>query len=428
MATNNFALITKYSQKALDQILIEKSATAILEGEQKFVKFDFTNAKKVKIGTLRTSGMGNYARAGSAGIQGNGSGFDGTGHNDGYPIGGGELVWNEYELKFDRAIQLRVDAMDDEEAAGLIIANVYDTFTREHVIAEVDECRFARIAEKAYTSLGNRVSETINTTKGDAHEITHSWNTAFAWLKEHGVPEDEQVIFISPDVNTAVLNTPEIYKTLNQIDYKSASGVTFQLQAYMGRPIVVVPSDRFYDKVVTNENGFAPASGAKLLNYIVCSKKAVNPFVKLSKMKIFTPDMVQDYDGYKINFRVYHDCIIPKEKAIANYVSVSTVDASTKASALNIAMREGSVSKSYVVDDYYTTPGGIFGTLVISQTAFTLGASVTVDGSTIKAVSVSSDGVEVNNDAGTATKGYFALVNGGKVVAASAQLTLTLKA
>lgn len=159
MATNNFALITKYSQKALDQILIEKSATAILEGEQKFVKFDFTNAKKVKIGTLRTSGMGNYARAGSAGIQGNGTGFDGTGHNDGYPVGGGELVWNEYELGFDRAIQLRIDAMDDEEAAGLIIANVYDTFTREHVISEIDECRFARIAEKAYTSLGNRVSK-----------------------------------------------------------------------------------------------------------------------------------------------------------------------------------------------------------------------------------------------------------------------------
>ena len=145
-------------------------------------------------------------------------------------------------------------------------------------------------------------------------------------------------------------------------------------------------------------------------------------------MKIFTPDMVQDYDGYKVNFRIYHDCIIPKEKAIANYVSVSTVDASTKASALSIAMREGSVSKSYVVDDYYTTPGGIFGTLVISQTAFTLGASVTIDGSTIKAVSVSSDGVEVNNDAGTATKGYFALVSGGKVVAVSAQLALTLKA
>lgn len=429
MATNNFELIINYAKKALDTYLAEASKTAILETGEKFIKFDLTNAKKVRIGNLVTDGMSDYTRAGHGGMNGAGTGFDGAGHNDGYNVGGARLVFDEYSLAYDRGVSFRIDEMDNEESAGIIIGNILDVFVSQKVVPEIDEVRFARIANSAYTSLGNKISETINTTKGDAHEITHSWNTAFKYLKEHGVPEEDQVIFVSPDVEEKIANTPEIYKTLTQGDYMSQKGVTFNMSAYKGRPIIVVPSDRFYDKVVTGANGYAPATGAKVINYIVCSKKAVVPVVKLTNVRIFDPKVVQDYDGYKVNFHIYHDCIIPKNKAVANYVSISATDATTMSGKVDIAMREGTASKSFTVDNYFTNPVGINGTLVMSQSAFTLGASVTIDGSTITEVIV-NNGTEYNNVVGSSvTKAYFAVVDDyGKVRAISGQLTLPLKA
>ena len=418
MATNKFGLITKYAQKALDQVLIEDSKTSILENGSKFIKFDFTNAHTVRIGTLKTDGLANYSRAGHAGFTGTGTGFDGSGHNDGYQVGGAELVWKEYNIAFDRAISIRVDEMDDEEAAGLIIANIVPTLMEQHIVNEVDECRFARMGEKCYASLGNKIVETIDTTKGSEHEITHSWNKAFEFLKEHGVPEDEQVIFASPAVNTAILNTPEIYKTLTQVDYRG--DVSFAMRAYMGRPIIIVPSDRFYDKVVTTKNGFMPTEDAKLFNYIVCSKRAGNPVAKLNKIKIFGPEVIQEYDGYKVNAHILHDFIIPDEKICAFFCSVSEVSATSKANSLSIAMREGVNQNGYVVDNAISTPGGIMGNLVFTATAVKLGATPTSP----KNITLGVEVVDATN-----TKGYFAIVGAdGKAKAVSAQLTLTKKA
>ena len=420
MATNNIALITKFLPKVLDQVMVADSKTRLLEQGAKSIVFDFTNSKTVKIGTLKTEGLGNYSRAGHAGLQGKGTGFDGEGHNDGYPVGGAELTWKSYEIGFDRAIQIRIDSTDNEETAGLLMANVVSTLFKNNVAPEVDECRFARMAEKCYVSLGNRVDETINVTKGDEHEVIHSFNNAFKFLTEHGVENEDQVIFVSPETYTMLLNTPEIYKTLTQVDYKSANGATFALKAYMGRPIVEVPSDRFYDKVITTENGFRPASNAKIFNYIVCSKSAGDPVTKIAKVKIFTPEQVQDYDGYKVNARIYHDYFIADNKAPAFYASVSAVSASTKANSLGIMMREGTAKNSYIVDNAISTPAGIIGKLVFSASAITLGAAPTapVD------IELGESIVDATN-----TAGYFALVGAdGKAKAVSGKITLTKKA
>ena len=420
MATNNIALITKYLPQFLDQAMVADSKTRLLEQGAKSIVFDFTNSKTVKIGTLETEGLGNYGRAGHAGLQGKGTGFDGEGHNDGYPVGGTKLTWKNYEIGFDRAIQIRIDSADDEETAGLLMANVVKTLIKNNVIPEVDECRFARMAEKCYVSLGNRVDETINATKGDEHEIIHSFNKAFQFLTEHGVENEDQVIFVSPETHTMLLNTPEIYKTLTQADYKSSDGATFSLEAYMGRPIVEVPSDRFYDKVITTENGFRPASNAKIFNYIICSRYAGDPVTKIAKVKIFTPEQVQDYDGYKVNARLYHDYFIADNKAPAFFISVSTINASTKANSLGVMMREGAVKNSYIIDNAISTPAGILGDLVFSATAINLGETPTAPVKITYGESI----VDATN-----TAGYFALVGAdGKAKAVSGRITLTKKA
>ena len=194
----------------------------------------------------------------------------------------------------------------------------------------------------------------------------------------------------------------------------------FRSEAYMGRPIVEVPSDRFYDKVITTENGFRPASNAKIFNYIICSRYAGDPVTKIAKVKIFTPEQVQDYDGYKVNARLYHDYFIADNKAPAFFISVSTVNASTKANSLGVMMREGAVRNSYIIDNAISTPAGILGDLVFSATAINLGET---PASPVN-IKYGDSIVDATN-----TAGYFALVGAdGKAKAVSGRITLTKKA
>lgn len=281
---------------------------------------------------------------------------------------------------------------------------------------EVDAVRFSKIAGKCNATLGNLVTENV-ASLGNA--IISAFNTGFEWLLEHEVPEEEQIIFVSPKTWTLIKNTTELSHFITQADFKSEKGVSFALPAYEGRPIVVVPSDRFYNNIVVNENGYAPASGSKVLNYIICSKKAIVPIVKLNKSKIWAPETQDDFDGYKVNLRLYHDVIIPKNKITGVYCSLSDVSATTKTSRLDLALKAGPTTNGYLVEGAYTTPAGLLGSVVTAQSDFTLGATVTVDGSTIKAVSLTEENIDTNATA------YFALIDGAnKVIAKSAQITL----
>lgn len=418
---NNIEVIVKYATQTLDTVLADSSKSYILENGKKYINYNFKNAGQVQIMDILMDGLSDYYRANSRTTEDGRTNLNGSGvHGDGYKVGNLDAHWTIYPLRYDRAKQFQIDEMDDEETAGLLIANVLDEFYRTQVVPEVDAIRFATIAGATYTSLGNKVTETPNTTKGDANEIVHCFNRASSWLKDHEVPEEDQVIFISPDIELAIKNSEEITKYLGQVDYEKEKGVTFRMRAYDGKPLVTVPSSRFIDKIVVNSNGYAPASGAHVLNYIVCSKRCVVPVVKLEKFKIFDPSVNQDFDGYKVNIRIYHDCFIPKNKICGSYVSISANEATKKSALLSVALEKSEIANAYKMVAHYTAPAGKLGTVIWATSAFTLGATAT--------------SAQLNNavaDGGTftvasgATKEYFALVDGsGKIIAVSGEVTL----
>lgn len=43
-------------------------------------------------------------------------------------------------------------------------------------------------------------------------------------------------------------------------------------------------------------------------------KSAASLVKKVDKVDIYTPDMVQDMDAYKINFRLYYDLFVTENK------------------------------------------------------------------------------------------------------------------
>lgn len=350
---NNFELITRYLPDVVDKVFVQESKTAIFENGGKYIDVNFKEAGYVKLMSMLMDGLSDYHRAGH--------GYD----EEGYGKASVTTQWELFKLMYDRGVQFKVDEADDEESARQIIANLLTEFIRTKVVTEVDAVRFSRIAEKANATLGNLVTETI-----EANKIIAGFNTAFEWQEENDVPAEDQVIFVSPKVMTLIRNTTELNKMITQTDFTS-NGVTFTLPSYNGRPIISVPSSRFMTNVKTGSNGFYAGTNSKLINYMIVSKKAIVPVVKIEKSVVFTPDRVQDFDGYKVNFRLYHDLIIPKNKVVGAYVSVSEENATTKSSKLMVEVN--AVGDEHIISTYYTAPAGVHGKLVQGTSAFTVG-------------------------------------------------------
>lgn len=408
---NSIGLITKYMQEAIDTVLTQEAKTNVLVNGSKFIDLNFKETGYVKVMSLLMDGLSDYYRVNN-GLGSASNGYSTYPSNDGYKVGDTSAKWELFQLEYDRGRQFRVDNMDNEETAGLVIGNLLAEFLRTKVVPEVDAVRFSKMAKKCNVALGNLVSETIS-----ANQIIGRFNSAFEWLFEHGVPEEEQVIFVSPNVMTLIRNTTELYKRLTQDEYRN-SDVTFTIEKYEGRQIIEVPSNRFFTGVVTTDNGYMPSANSYVINFMIASKKAVVPVVKLEKSKIWTPEQVQDFDGYKVNFRMYHDIIIPKNKVPAIYTSVSAVAGTTKTNLLSVALTK--VNSGYTLDAYYTTPVGLMGTVVRSATAFTLGNKYNTSSSVV-AVGEGDTFTKFASE----TAQYFALLDGsGKCIAVSGSVTL----
>lgn len=415
---NSFVRIEKYMQNAIDTVFAVESKTRVLENGAKFMDVNFKEAGYVKVMSLLMDGLSDYYR-----VNGGSTGTDyvhyQNGSADGYRKGNSQGTWEIFQLSYDRGKQFQVDNMDNEETAGLVIGNLLTEFLRTKVVPEIDAVRFSKMAAKCSATLGNLVAESIS-----ANTIISKFNTAYEWLSDHEVPAEEQVIFVSPAVMTLIRNTTELYKRLSQTEYKG--DVSFTIDTYEGRPIIEVPTNRFFTAVAVGDNGYYAASGSKVINFMVCSKRAIIPIVKLEKSKIWTPDQVQDFDGYKVNFRLYHDVIIPKNKIAGIYTSVSTTTATTKTNLLSvdISMDQAVVSTTpgeYTVNEYFTNPAGLLGDLVHSASAITVGANVAASiGTTIKKINVgeSFTGLDLTTE-------YYAIVDAaGNVLAATGAITL----
>ena len=410
---NAIGLITKYMQDAVDTVLTQEAKTSILVNGNKYVDLNFKEAGYVKIASILMDGLSDYKRANN-GLGSANNGYSNFPTNDGYKVGDAQLNWEILQLQYDRGKQFRIDEMDNEETAGLMIGNLLTEFLRTKVVPEVDAIRFSKMASKCNTALGNLVSESIS-----ANQIIGKFNTAFEWLFEHGTDAENQVIFVSPTVMTLIRNTTELTKFITQGDYRNKdTGINFKVEKYGERPIIEVPSNRFFTNVLTGANGYSVSASSYVINFMVCDVRAVVPIVKLEKSKIWTPDQVQDFDGYKVNFRMYHDVIVPKNKVPAIYTSVSSTGASTKMNLLSVALTK--VDSSYKLDAYYTQPVGMLGTVVVSASAFTLGNTYSTSATVVK---VDEGGTFTKFASETAE--YFALLdNNGLCIATSGSVTL----
>jgi hypothetical protein len=193
----------------------------------------------------------------------------------------------EYETKafnFKRGRIFQVSQIDNEETADVIMGSLAAEFVRTQVTPEQDAFTFAKIAGKSGIS---KVSEGATLSTGAA--VLAAIATAVDGMDEDGVPAEERYLFI----------TPTLLGLVRDLDTTKSREV---LDGFAG--IVKVQPSTFYTAITQNDGttsgqtagGYAKASGAKDINFMVIWKPAIMKFDKTVCGDIITP--AENQTGY----------------------------------------------------------------------------------------------------------------------------------
>ena len=115
---NAITKFKKYIDK-LDEVYKQSSKTAILDGDTSLVSAG-ANANEIVIPKLQMDGLADYSR------------------NSGYVSGDVTLTNETVQFNYDRGRKFNVDAMDNEETAGVAFGKLSSEFIRNKVVPEVD--------------------------------------------------------------------------------------------------------------------------------------------------------------------------------------------------------------------------------------------------------------------------------------------------
>lgn len=232
---------------------------------------------------------------------------------------------------------------------------------------EVDAYCFSTIASYCSETLGNLDSTAITEQNPVA-----MLNKALLYFDEHEVPAEKQIIFASPNfMNKLREDKTELSRYLMQADFKG--DLKFSVVSYEGRKFVMVPPNRFRTNIDLSGIGYKYGAGSKAIDFMVVATDAVIHVVKYNKIKILSGDYVlagQNFDGYSIYARIYHDVFVPDNKRFALYTHVSE----TTAPAAKLEVR---TTPDYVVTSITSYPGEKLAKFVTSDAVETIGSAAT---------------------------------------------------
>lgn len=288
---NSLGNVAEKFTRRLDAVVEQGTLTADLNMNQDLLG-EYQGNGVIKIAKIAMSGLGDYNRL------------------TGFPEGDITLDWDSYKMEFDRGRSFSIDAIDDEERELMVSANVMNEFARTKVIPEVDAIRFARLAENAEETVGTTLS-----TPEAAWEAVLQAETA---LQDHGVSLSECILYLTSSVNSLLRKAMPW-----RIGQAEAPNTVFN--TFDGMKMQVVPQDRFYSAIdtydgVTNSGtderagGYVKDADGKDLQFMVVHPAAAAALQKHEKLRYFSPDVNQDKDAHKWQYRLYHDLLVYQNK------------------------------------------------------------------------------------------------------------------
>ena len=288
---NTIELAKKYIPM-LDEVYKNASLTAVLDGASELAQ-QGANANELIIPMLDMQALGDYDR------------------NSGYVQGNVTMTNETVKCNFDRGRMFSVDAMDNEETAGLAFGRLAGEFIRTKVVPELDAFRFASYCGK---SVITKKQEDL----ADGAAIVKALRVATNTLDEAEVPMEDRYLFI----------TPTLKGMIDDLDTTKSREVLARFAK-----VVQVPQTRFYTAIDQKDGktggqeagGFAKAaSGGADLNFMVIHKGAVIQFEKHVAPKIIEPASNPDADAWKYGYRNVGIADVYKNKVAGIYASHKT--------------------------------------------------------------------------------------------------------
>ena len=293
---NSIALATKYLP-ILDEVYKRESITSILDAANN--KVQFINADTVKLFKTSLQGLGNYSR------------------NSGFVKGDVTATWETHQLTKDRGRSFSVDAMDDEETINMAFGTLAGEFLRTKVVPEIDAYRFAKYAGTSGISTATAADITVGTT-----DVPGLIDTAIQKMNDDEVPVEGRILFIS-ELAYNGLKAKISRQLANEKD------VSKVIETYDGMRVIRVPKARFntaitlYDGTTSGQEAggyIVPASTSYPINFMIIHPSAVIQVAKHVKPRIFSPDVNQDADAWKFDYRIYHDTFVEANKVAGIYL------------------------------------------------------------------------------------------------------------
>lgn len=293
---NSIALFKNYIS-LLDEVYKENAKTSVLDGDMSLVHAG-SNAHEIVIPKISMDGLGDYSR------------------NGGYVDGDVVLTNETVAFNYDRGRAFTVDAMDNEETAGVAFGKLSSEFIRTKVVPEMDAFRFATYAGTTGIS---KVS--AGATLATGADVITALRAATTKMDEDEVPTEDRVLFI----------TPTLHGLIQDMDTTKSREVMSRFSS-----VVLVPQSRFYTAITLYDGktdtssqdsgvnqkpgGYVKASAGKDINFMVIHKPAVLQYTKHTVSKVITPDENQTADAYKFPYRAYGLADVYENKVAGIYL------------------------------------------------------------------------------------------------------------
>lgn len=267
---NNIELFKQYIP-LLDEVYKTSALTSVLDGANELVT-QGANANELIIQKMSMDGLADYSR------------------NGGYVAGSVTMTNETVKCNFDRGRMFQIDNMDNAETAGMAYGRLSAEFIRTKVVPELDAFRFATYA--GITGISTVAGAALAT----GQEVIAAIAAAYDKMTDDEVPESERYLFITPTLRGKVRDLDNL-STSKEVMDKFAG-------------VITVPQSRFYTAIDQKSGGsgeeaggYAKATGAANINFMIIHKPAVIQFEKHVAPKVVTPEMNQDADAWKFGYR-----------------------------------------------------------------------------------------------------------------------------
>ena len=265
--------ITKFKKYVplLDEVYKKASVTSILDSDETLAR-EGANANEIIIPKIDMQGLGDYDR------------------NSGYTMGDVTLTNETVQFNYERGRMFSVDAMDNEETAGIAYGKLAGEFIRTKVAPEGDAFTFATLAGVSGIS-------SAEATLASGEEVVKALRTALTKMDEDEVPAEDRHLFI----------TSTLYGMILDLDTTKSKEVLSEFAS-----VNKVPQSRFYTvidlktgKSGEEVGGYTKDALGKDINFMIVHKPAVLKFNKHIAPKVITPEANQDADAWKFGYRKY---------------------------------------------------------------------------------------------------------------------------